>query len=146
MDPITEAKGLFAQNYSCAQSILMTFVERYGLTREEAVRIAAAFGGGILGTRQICGAVSGALMVIGLEKGSLDPDDKAGKERLYAIGQQFTQQFSARFGATDCRSLIGVDVSTPEKLQLAREQGIFTTLCPGLVGGATEMLEELLRG
>ncbi len=144
MTTIEQAQALYTQGYSCSQSVLGAFAESYGLNRAEALRVAAAFGGGISRTGQICGAASGAIMVLGLAEASLDPADKATKQRLYALGQEFLAHFQSRFGAITCPVLLGVDLTTPEGLQQARDQGLFKSICPGLVSGAVEILEELL--
>ena len=70
MELIIEAQALFAQHYNCAQSTFIPFARQMGLDDESALRVAAAFGGGMGRNGQNCGAVSGALLAIGLAKGS----------------------------------------------------------------------------
>ena len=82
-------------------------------------------------------------MVLGLAQASLDPTDKGAKERLYLIGQEFLSQFQTRFGALECKDLLSLDISSPPNLQQAREQGLFKSICPGLVVGAIQILMEL---
>ena len=108
------------------------------------MRLAAAFGAGI-SLRQICGAASGAVMVLGLAHGSFEPTDKAAKEGMYALGREFLERFNNRMGSLDCSDLLGVDLSTPQGLDQARGNGLFETVCPGAVSAATEVLAGLLE-
>ena len=140
-----QAESMFAQGYSCSQSVLTAFAERFGLNRDQALRVSAAFGGGMSRAGETCGAVTGGLMALGLYAGSTDPEDKAAKERTYALGQAFMARFRARFSDLDCRCLLGVDLSQPGGNQAARDQGLYKSVCPGLVLGAAEIVEEILR-
>ena len=145
METHNQAESLFAQGYSCSQSVLAAFAERFNLNRDQALRVAAAFGGGMSRAGETCGAVTGGLMALGLYAGSTDPEDKAAKERTYALGQDFMARFKARFGDMDCRCLLGVDLSQPGGNQTAQDRGLYKSVCPGLVQGAAEIVEEILR-
>ena len=89
----------------------------------------------------VCGAVTGALMVIGLARGSTDPKDK---EIVYRLGQEFMQKFEARHGSILCRELIDYDMRVPEEYQAARDTKVFATLCPKFVQSAAEIISEIL--
>jgi C_GCAxxG_C_C family probable redox protein len=102
-------------------------------------------GGGLARSGQTCGAVSGALVVIGLKYGRTAADDEEAKERAYRIGEEFLERFKTRAGSTVCKELLGYDVSDPEQRQLGKEKGISTTVCPGLVQKAAEILEQILQ-
>lgn len=115
-----------------------------GLDRDTALRVAGAFGGGMAGTGQTCGAVTGALMVIGLKYGQTQGEDKQAKEKTYALAREFLERFKARNGALLCRELLGYDINTPEGMQAIRDKGLFDSLCPRLVANAVEILEELV--
>jgi C_GCAxxG_C_C family probable redox protein len=91
-----------------------------------------------------CGAVTGALMVIGLLHGKTRKEDDGSRERTYAIAQELMERFRARNGKLLCRELLGADVSTPEGLAAVRERDLFRTVCPKFVRDAGELLEELL--
>jgi C_GCAxxG_C_C family probable redox protein len=141
---IEQAKELYAQGYSCSQSVLAAFCGSYGLDQTVALRLAAAFGGGISRSGQICGAASGAVMVLGLAHGSFQPTDKAAKEGMYALGREFLERFNNRMGSLDCSGLLGVELGTPEGLEQARANGLFETVCPGAVSAAAVILAGLL--
>lgn len=144
MNHLQNAVNTFQEGFSCSQAVLSAFGPDLGLERETALRVAGAFGGGMARTGQTCGAVTGALMVIGLKYGQTTVDAKQAKEKTYALAREFMRQFEARHGSIACQALLGHDLSTPEGLQLAREKGLFTSLCPKLVADAVEILEGIL--
>lgn len=139
-----QAVTTFAQGFNCAQSILAAYGEPLGMPRETALRVAAAFGGGIGGLGDTCGAVTGALMVLGLALAKIDPQDSTAKQKNYQLTRQFIDEFKKRNRCTLCRELLGCDISTAQGMQQAKEAGRFTTICPGLVKDAAEIVEQLL--
>ena len=106
--------------------------------------MAGAFGAGMARTGQTCGAVTGALMVIGLKHGQTQGEDKQAKEKTYALAHEFLERFKARNGALLCRELLGYDIGAPEGMQAAKDKGLFAALCPRLVANAVEILKELV--
>jgi C_GCAxxG_C_C family probable redox protein len=138
------AVAAFKEGYSCSQAILVAHAEALGLPRQTALRIASGFGGGMGRLAETCGAVTGSVMVLGLRYGGVAAADREAKEQTYARVQEFVSRFQARCGATTCRKLLGCDISTPEGLQQAQDQGLTVTLCPQFVLAAAEVLEELL--
>lgn len=117
---------------------------RSGLDRETALRVAGAFGAGMARTGETCGAVTGALMVIGLNHAKMRKDDDDTRERAYALAQEFMDGFRERNGSLLCRDILGVDVSTPEGIRAVRVKDLFRTVCPKFVKDAAELLEEML--
>jgi C_GCAxxG_C_C family probable redox protein len=138
------AVACFEEGFSCAQAVLSTCGAELGLEREMALRVAGGFGAGMARMGATCGAVTGAFMAIGLRHGKTEPEDNDAKERCYALVSQFTETFKAHNGSIVCRELLGCDVSTPEGYAQAKEQGLFDTVCPRLVRGAVEIVEQLL--
>jgi C_GCAxxG_C_C family probable redox protein len=76
---IEQAVEYYKQGYTCAQSILASFAARYGLQHDLAFRIGEPFGAGTSCTNDMCGAVTGAIMVLGLQYGSTLSDDEAAR-------------------------------------------------------------------
>jgi len=140
-NPADTAAARLDQGFNCAQSVLAAFAGQLGLDESRALMLASPFGGGVSRRGEVCGAVSGALMVLGLAQGA---DTPAGKESAYLLGQDFLQRFEARHGTILCRKLIDCDISTPEGLQQARSRGVFKALCPRFVRNATEIAQALL--
>jgi C_GCAxxG_C_C family probable redox protein len=139
-----DALSSFREGFNCAQSVLSACSSQFGFDHEAALKVAGAFGGGIAGTGETCGAVTGALMVIGLKYGMTDPQNLAAKEKTREIGRRFLEQFLATYGSCKCRDLLCCDIGTPEGSERARAEGLFKTLCPAFVGGAAQILDCVL--
>ena len=106
MDHSTYAAALFKEGYSCSQAVAMAFCDVTGLDQRTAARMAASFGGGMGRMREVCGAVSGMLLVAGLLYGYEDAADTAGKRALYAQVQEMAAAFRAEHGSIICRELL----------------------------------------
>ena len=91
-------------------------------------------------TDQVCGAVSGAVMVLGLKYGA----GKESKELVYAKVKELTEKFKAKNGSVSCTALLGCNMSTKEGLEAAKKKEVHTKVCPKLVSDAVEILEEIL--
>ncbi len=122
------------------------FAERYGMSLEHAVRTACAFGGGVAGTAQTCGAVNGALMVLGLAHATTEPGNGPARQNTYAATRSLLDRFRERHGSYNCRELLGVDIGTCEGRARAMREGLFVTRCPVFVRDAAAMAAELVRG
>lgn len=134
------AVAMFLEGYNCAQAVVACCGGDKGLGRADAVRVSAAFGGGMSHLDQTCGAVTGALMVIGLRCATPDP---AGKLKAAGPAKEFAKRFAARNGSIRCTDLLGVNISTAEGLEQARGKGLLKAICPNLVRDAAEILNEL---
>lgn len=108
------------------------------------MKLANPFGGGLGKSGGTCGAVTGALMVIGLKYGTSDASDGKANAKVYEIGRKFLQEFRARNSTIICRDLLGFDVYTREKLISDEERAIFD-LCPKYIQDAAEILDELIK-
>lgn len=139
-----EAARVFDEGYNCAQAVFSVFAPRYGLDGETAARTACAFGGGMARGGDACGAVTGALMAIGLALGGGRTSDGDEKAAAYDAAREFMKRFRERNGAVACRELLGCEIGTPEGHERAKRAGLFDDLCPKLVRGAVETLEEML--
>lgn len=143
MNSVEQAVEKFEKGFNCSQAILSSFSEQFGLDYKTALEIATGFGGGmhINGT---CGAVTGAFMVLGLKYGNTE-ENKQAKENTYKKVIEFASRFSARNGTVKCHDLLGCDITTREGLEIARQKGVFSSICPKLVQNAAEILEEMLK-
>ena len=121
-----------------------TYGPRFGLEVDTALKISSAFGGGIGRTGDVCGAVIGALMAIGLEHGRTKPNDDEAKEKTYHLSQEFLQKFRERNDSIVCRDLLGVDISAPDGRERIEELGLEEKVCQKAVRDAAEILEEIL--
>ena len=139
-----KASDTFLRGYSCSQAVLSARCERYGLDQKTAIAIATGFGGGIARTGNTCGAVTGAIAIIGLHAGSEKPGDAEAKENTYKIVREFIAEFEKEFGSTNCVELIGCHIGTEAGHAKARKNGIFENVCPRFVDGAVNILDQIL--
>jgi C_GCAxxG_C_C family probable redox protein len=137
------ALALFEQGFTCGQAVLVAFT-RNGLGRDAALRVACAFGGGVARTGGTCGAVSGALMAIGLEHGGTSAEDAAAREKTYEAARAFLALFRREHGSDVCRALLGVDIGTSEGRETALKAGLFKTRCPEFVRTAARIVSTLV--
>ncbi len=145
MAAITEEEAryrLFDQGFDCAQTVFSAFAEDLDLDEETALKIAAGFGGG-MHQGDMCGCVTGGLMVLGLKYGWNEEGDSVGKDLMNRKAQEYERRFRERLGGLRCRELLEADVSTSEGKMLAAER--IPDRCPGFVAAATEILEEMLE-
>ncbi len=137
------AKAIYKEGFSCAPAVLAAYCEQFGLQRDKALKIATGFGGG-MHLDQTCGAVTGAIMVIGLKYGKTRADDNKAKEKTFEVSKRLADKFKARYGSIECKALLGCDITTPEGLKEARDKKLFTTICAEYVATAAEILDEIL--
>ena len=144
MTKAENATRRFESGFNCCQSILSTYCEEFGLDRTLALKMATAFGGGMMNLSKTCGVITGGLMVIGLKMGRTEADDLFSKEKTYDFAREFYELFKERHGSTDCKDLVGIDRSTEEGLKLAQTSDVFEKRCPIFIKDAIEILEDLL--
>ena len=141
---VERAAAAFKEGFSCSQAVLAACAEELGLDRETALRISSGFGGGMGRLGEVCGAVSGAAMALGLKYGRTEAADVARRDRTYRLVKELGERFRAQHGAITCRELLGCDIGTPEGDRFAREQGRYKA-CPEFVRDAAAMLEQMLE-
>lgn len=144
MEKSEKAKEFFRSHFNCAQSVLLAFAPDYGLPEVMASRIAQAFGGGLARQGEICGAVTGAMMVIGLKYGKIRPEDNEAREKTYSLTQKFLAHFKRKHGAINCRQLLGIDLSQASGYEQACAQGLFDSICSKIIASSIQILEEIL--
>ena len=112
MNHVERAVELFVEGYNCAQAVAAAFGDLTGLDEKTAARMASCFGGGMGRMREVCGAVSGALMVLGIAEGYSEPKDTAAKSIHYARVREFADRFKEKCtqggqcGSIVCRDLL----------------------------------------
>ena len=139
------AVDIFGKGFNCAQAVLSSHCEEYGLSDNVAKKISCGFGGGMGYIGEVCGAVSGALMLIGLKYGKYMELDNPSKEKTYKLIKEFTDNFKKEYGTINCTELIKYDLSKEEELLRARDSGVFKEICPLLVKRSVEIVEEILK-
>ena len=144
MTKAEDAVALFHQGFNCTQSILSVFAPDFGLDLDLARRISGGFGAGMGRTDNICGSLSGAIMVIGLRYGGLRADDVEAKEKTYSMVREFLQQFKNRRGSVACTDLLGYNLSDPQQYADAKTHKVARERCPTFIRDAIELVETLL--
>jgi C_GCAxxG_C_C family probable redox protein len=135
------ALGTYADKFNCAQSVLSAFCRDCGLEPDTAMKLACGFGGGGMKYEQTCGAVSGAIMVVGLKIGQYIKGDLESKKLCYQKVHEFSEAFKAEKGTIVCRELLGVDKNTEIDQTNETMRRIFSTVCPEYIKCAVRILE-----
>ncbi len=141
---VEQAVTLYKQGYTCAQSVLASFAARYGLPQNLAFRIGEPFGAGTSCTGDMCGAVTGAIMVLGLQYGSALSQDNSARSTTYARVNELIHRFQEIHGSIQCPDLLGYNLSDPQQLAAVGEKGLFFQLCPVFVRDAAQILVGIL--
>ena len=105
---VSRAVENFMQGYGCCQSVVAAFADLYALDDLQAKRIAAGFGGGVGRLRMMCGAVSGIVMLVGLDCGQTEGSDRDGKSACYKVVQELLAQSEAENGSLICAEILGL--------------------------------------
>lgn len=144
MSHADKAVEYYNSNFNCSQGVFSAFATELGIDERLALRIGTNFGGG---ERKgiLCGAVAGALMVLGLRCGHCESDDLDGKAKAYGISEEFMNRFIKRNGSAVCRELLGYDLTNIEDKQIIKDKNLFRTFCPELVRSASEILDEMIN-
>mgnify|MGYP000859805958 CR=1 FL=1 len=136
---VKSAVSMFSEGFTCSQAVFAAFSEMLGLEKEMALKIGNGFGGGVARRQSICGAVSGAIMAIGLKYGKTVPNDRDSHEKTYSMVDNFCEEFSKRNGSINCNEILGC------KMAVAKEKGLFSTVCQKCVKDASEIVEDILN-
>ncbi|MGN0605308.1 MAG: C-GCAxxG-C-C family protein [Oscillospiraceae bacterium] len=143
MSKTDKALSLFSNNFNCSQAVFAAFASDFGIDDELALKIGTSFGGGAR-NGEICGAVSGALMVLGLKYGHYQAENNEQKSRAYNIAVEYTKRFKEINKSIVCRDLLGYDLTIPKEMACIKEKNLFTEICPKMVKSAVEVLESIL--
>lgn len=139
-----EEKALqyFGEKFHCSQSVLAAYAQELGLTEEQALKIAYCFNSGMR-KGEVCGACSGALMVIGMKYGQSEKNDLRSRENANQKTIEFLERFQKENGSYICNDLLGCDLKTEEGKLYAFQNNYYTDICPKMVASAVQVLEEM---
>ena len=124
----TQASKFFLNGHRCSEAILKSYGPSVGLPESLAMKIGCALGGGLGSTRNLCGAVSSAIIVLGLIFGRESESDQLSKDKTNQIISQFVEKFLSTFQSLNCNDLLNLDED----------------ICPRLVQEATKILDEII--
>jgi C_GCAxxG_C_C family probable redox protein len=135
----------FKNGFNCSQSVLTVFGTDYGLSEDNCLKIACAFGGGMGRQQHVCGAVTGALMFLGLKYGKALHDDDNKKKDTYAKTVEFFNEFKKIHGSISCRELLdGLNMTDPEDYKKIEENRFFEIRCKKYVEDAVAIVEKMM--
>lgn len=137
MNNIDTAVQLFGDGYMCSQAVFAAFSPDLGCSKEDALKIGACFGSGMR-KGEVCGACTGALMALGLKYG----EDKAESNEAC---ERFLDEFESENGSYICNDLLNCDIRTESGVKYARDNNLFTEICPKMVESAARILENMLN-
>ena len=139
-----KAKENFRIGFNCAESVLKSLADEIGAECSYIPKIATCFGAGLGRHGEICGAITGAVMALGLKYGRSDTKEPEAKEKAYAIVDGFIKTFKSKFKNVRCIDLTGCNMLTPEGLQKAKDINIHRNICTDIVVFAAEEAAKML--
>jgi C_GCAxxG_C_C family probable redox protein len=140
------ALATFANSYNCSQSVFSVFAPDFGISKDLSLRLAGPLGGGIARRQETCGAVTGALLALGLKYGKGENGTDEDKKRAYEVAQNFMKDFETKFGSIVCLHLLDNNqMDTDEGAAAIAKDDMFQTRCTKYVKFAVEKTEELMR-
>lgn len=139
------AAECFNNGFNCSQAVFSAYTEEFGIEKEQALKIACAFGGGMARMGNTCGAVTGAMMAIGLKYGKSKAEDDAARDKTYSTVKDFVNEFKLRNSSIVCRELLGFDLNNPEEMAAFKEKNPGVNPCPKFVKDAVEILDKIFE-
>jgi len=142
--PAETASEKFLSGFNCAQSVLWTFAQRFNFDSDSALKMACGFGAGMGRRQEVCGAVTGGIMALGLKYGRGESQDRMATEETYAKTQELLRRFEAAHGTCNCRQLLGgCDLTTDAGRNEFKSGGLQRQICDPCVRTVAAILEDL---
>lgn len=141
-----KAIDMVRAGFQCSQAVFITLGEQLGVDCKQALKSATGFGGGIALQGDICGAVSGAIMAIGLKHGYSEAPDEAARDKVFRLTKELIQKIKVQHGCYTCKGLIGIDYTgmpAEEVRRLYWEQGIGEKVCHYVIKDTVKIVEEI---
>jgi C_GCAxxG_C_C family probable redox protein len=140
-----KAIQLHQSGLNCAQAVLTSYCDEMNFDNNLALSISCGFGGGMGRLQETCGAVTGAIMVLGIHTCNKYTENKQRKEISYSKVQQFAEKFKSMHGTLDCKTLLNCDLNTIEGQKYMKEHNLSTKVCNRCIGNSIGILEELIK-
>jgi C_GCAxxG_C_C family probable redox protein len=136
------ASAKFQSGFNCSQSVLHAACEKLSFDPNLALKLASGFGGG---RQEICGALAGGIIALGIKYGRGENDGQGNTEATYAKIHELIDRFQKRHGGINCKDLLGgCDLQTDEGKQVFKERGLRQVTCACCIASAASILEDLL--
>lgn len=143
MNKYEEVITKFHEGLNCSQVVLLAFAEELGIDDASVLKIACGFGGG-MGHGEVCGAVSGAIMALGLKYGQSNILDTTSKLKTNEVVKEFVAEFKSLNNSIICRDLLCCDLNTDSGKSYAIENQLFINTCPKFIEDSIDILGKLL--
>lgn len=138
------AREHFTSGYNCAQSVFLTYAEKYGFDKDTALKLSSSFGGGMGRMREVCGAVSAMFMIAGLENGYTENNNDEIKAEHYTRIQTLANEFKKKNGTIICRELLGVDADDNPIPSKRTSQYYEERPCEELIADACKIIDKFI--
>jgi C_GCAxxG_C_C family probable redox protein len=147
MNRSARATEKFLSGYNCAQSVLWAFSEELGLPADTALKVATGLGAGMARRQEVCGAITGGILVLSLRYGRGDGQDRTATEEAYAKTRELMSRFEAEYGTCSCLKLLGgCDIATEEGRKVFVDGDLLSTTCKRCVQSVVHVLEDMMPG
>jgi C_GCAxxG_C_C family probable redox protein len=140
------ALNYFRNKFNCSQAVFTVFGTGQGLSENDCLRVSCAFGGGMGRQQHTCGALTGALMALGMKYGKAlgDPEEK--KQETYSKARDLFKSFSELNGSVNCKVLLeGLDMNDPDDHKKIMERKLFDINCEKYVTDAVDITEKIME-
>lgn len=145
MDKSEHAVAMMVEGFNCAQSTLAVFCADLHFEKATALKLAAGFGAGMGRRQEVCGALTGGIMALGLKYGPAQTADKEAKESAYRLTRELMERFAAKFGSVRCRELLdGCDLLSESGRKFYDENKLAEKICRPCVSETVLILEDIL--
>lgn len=135
----------YRSGFNCAQSMISAYSKTFNIDNRTAMSVACGFGGGMGKLQGTCGAVTGSYMVLGAYVYNEDIDIQLSKDRSVELVREFSNRFKAIHYTTNCKDLIGCDISTDKGMQYAKDNLLFETICEKCIKDSVAIIEDLIN-
>ena len=140
------AVSKFSEGYNCAQSVFYSFCDDLGFDKNTALKMACGFGAGMGRKEEVCGAVTGGIMVIGARYGRGEKDDRTATELTYKKTRELMDRFEKKHGTPICRKLLkGCELTTEEGRKHFKDNKLTDTICQPCVRSVVEILDDIME-
>jgi C_GCAxxG_C_C family probable redox protein len=139
------ASEKFLEGFNCAQAVFYSYCDDLQFDRDCALKLACGFGAGMGRKQQVCGAVTGGIIIIGLQYGRGERDDRKATEQTYKKTRDLMDRFESQHGTFICRQLLnGCELMTEEGQRTFKENDLMNKTCKEYVRSVVQILQEIL--
>jgi C_GCAxxG_C_C family probable redox protein len=141
-----QAVSKILEGYNCAQSVFYSFCDDLGFEKSNALKIACGFGAGMGRKEEVCGAVTGGIIVLSAKYGRVEKDDQPAQEMTYKKTRELMDKFAKKHGTYICRQLLnGCELALEEGPKSFKENDMLNKICLPCVQSVVNILEELME-